>query len=80
MAKFFGNLNLVLLVGLLIAIGVMTGFNPDVAFNANSVFRWLHVFFDDQVPKMASDRGELLRNLRGDLTMPPILLELGPRL
>lgn len=45
MAKFFGNLNLVLLVGLLIAIAVMTGFAQEVPFNANSVFRWLHVFF-----------------------------------
>lgn len=45
MAKFFGNLNLVLLVGLLITIGVMVGFKPAVAFDVNSLFRWLHVFF-----------------------------------
>jgi uncharacterized membrane protein len=46
MAKFFGNLNLVLLIGVLISIGLMTGFNDQgVAFNANSVFRWFHVFF-----------------------------------
>lgn len=45
MAKFFGNLNLVMLVGLLVAIAVMTGFAPAVPFNLNSVFRWLHVFF-----------------------------------
>jgi uncharacterized membrane protein len=46
MAKFFGNLNLVLLVGVLIAIAVMTGFDGrGVPFDANSVFRWFHVFF-----------------------------------
>src|SRR5690606_24809252 len=45
MAKFFGNLNLVLLVGVLIAIGVMTAFAPAVPFDANQVFRWFHVFF-----------------------------------
>ena len=45
MAKFFGNLHLVLAVGLVAAIIVMVGFSPDVAFNANSAFRWLHVFF-----------------------------------
>ncbi|MDG2005251.1 MAG: urate hydroxylase PuuD [Novosphingobium sp.] len=45
MAKFFGNVNLVMLVGLLIAIGVMTGFDKYVPFDANSVFRWFHVFF-----------------------------------
>jgi len=45
MAKFFGNLNLVLLVGLVAAIAVMMAFEPAVSFDANSVFRWLHVFF-----------------------------------
>lgn len=45
MAKFFGNLNLVLGVGLVAAITVMACFTPDVALNTNSVFRWLHVFF-----------------------------------
>jgi len=45
MAKFFGNLNLVLVVGLIAAIAVMVGFNPDVSLTANAVFRWLHVFF-----------------------------------
>jgi uncharacterized membrane protein len=46
MAKFFGNLNLVLLVGVLIAIAVMTGFDgKGIPFDANSVFRWFHVFF-----------------------------------
>lgn len=45
MAKFFGNLHLVLGVGLVAAIAVMACFTPDVALDTNSVFRWLHVFF-----------------------------------
>lgn len=45
MAKFFGNLHLVMAVGLLITVGVMVGFGPEVPFTGNSLFRWLHVFF-----------------------------------
>ncbi len=45
MAKFFGNLHLVLVVGLIIAIAIMYSFNPVVTADVNSVFRWLHVFF-----------------------------------
>ncbi len=45
MAKFFGNLHLVLAVGLVAAIVVMVGFTPDVALDISSAFRWLHVFF-----------------------------------
>ena len=49
MAKFFGNLHLVLLVGLLLAVGVMVHFasisDGALPINANSVLRWLHVFF-----------------------------------
>lgn len=45
MAKFFGNLHLVLGIGLVLAIAVMASFTPDVALDVNSVFRWLHVFF-----------------------------------
>lgn len=45
MAKFFGNLHLVLGIGLVLAIAVMACFTPDVALDVNSVFRWLHVFF-----------------------------------
>jgi len=46
MAKFFGNVNLVMLVGVLVAIAVMTGFDgAGIPFDANSVFRWFHVFF-----------------------------------
>lgn len=45
MAKLFGNLNLVLLVGLIAAIAVMIGYQPDVPLNVNNVARWLHVVF-----------------------------------
>lgn len=45
MAKLFGNLHLVLGVGLVAAIAVMLGYQADIAVNANSLFRWLHVFF-----------------------------------
>lgn len=45
MAKFFGNLNLVMITGLVLAIVVMLAFAPDVPVDVNSVFRWLHVFF-----------------------------------
>ena len=45
MAKLFGNLNLVLIVGLVLAIIVMLVFAQDAPVDVNSVFRWLHVFF-----------------------------------
>lgn len=45
MAKFFGNLNLVMITGLVLAIVVMLAFAPDAPVDVNSVFRWLHVFF-----------------------------------
>lgn len=45
MAKFFGNLHLVLVVGLVLALAVMFHFAPVAEVNVSSVFRWLHVFF-----------------------------------
>ncbi|GGY95450.1 membrane protein [Novosphingobium colocasiae] len=45
MAKFFGNLNLVVGVGFALAIAVMLAFAPTLPVDVNSVFRWLHVFF-----------------------------------
>ncbi len=44
MAKFFGNLHLVLVVGLIAALAVMFGIDGN-AVTANGVFRWLHLFF-----------------------------------
>ncbi|RYE37415.1 MAG: hypothetical protein EOP21_14085 [Hyphomicrobiales bacterium] len=44
MSKFFGNLHLVLVVGLVAAIALIAGVHPDL-WSWNYVFRWLHVFF-----------------------------------
>jgi uncharacterized membrane protein len=79
MAKFFGNLHLVLVVGLLITVGVMIGFAPDVPYTVNAVFRWLHVFFGVlwigllyylnfvQVPTMPSIPAELKPAVTGHI-------------
>ena len=49
MAKFFGNLHLVLVVGLIAAIVVIACFTGWTGADAKSVtddvFRWLHTFF-----------------------------------
>jgi uncharacterized membrane protein len=45
MAKLFGNLNLVFGVGVLAAIAVMLSFAGSAPVDANSVLRWMHVFF-----------------------------------
>jgi len=45
MAKFFGNLNLVMIVGLAAAIAIMMGFTASSPIDVNSVTRWLHLFF-----------------------------------
>lgn len=49
MAKFFGNLHLVLAVGLVAAIAMMIAFTgwtgADAKSIADDVMRWLHVFF-----------------------------------
>jgi uncharacterized membrane protein len=49
MAKFFGNLHLVLVVGLVLAIAVMVGFARDPSAGApisvGIILIWLHVFF-----------------------------------
>ncbi|MFO1256544.1 MAG: urate hydroxylase PuuD [Sphingomonadaceae bacterium] len=49
MAKFFGNLHLVLLAGLVLALAVMfhyqTASEGALPINANTVLRWLHIFF-----------------------------------
>ncbi len=44
MAKFFGNLHLVLAAGLALALVVMFGAHAGYT-NASSIFRWLHLFF-----------------------------------
>ncbi len=45
MAKFFGNLHLVLVVGLVLTLAVMFKYAPFAPVDVSSVFRWLHVFF-----------------------------------
>ena len=45
MAKFFGNLHLVLATGLVLTIITMLNYAGAAPVDANSVFRWLHVFF-----------------------------------
>jgi uncharacterized membrane protein len=46
MAKFFGNLHLVLLTGLALALAVMFYFaDPDYGVQPVNVLSWLHVFF-----------------------------------
>jgi uncharacterized membrane protein len=77
MAKLFGNLHLVLLIGLVLAIAVIVGFSPDVPVTVNSIFRWLHVFFGIlwigllyylnfvQVPTMPKVPAELKKGVTG---------------
>lgn len=43
MAKFFGNLHLVLVVGLVLAFAVMFGVAPETV-SGSSILRWLHTF------------------------------------
>jgi len=45
MAKFFGNLHLVLVVGLLAAIAVIVTVPGNPPVDTNGILRWLHVFF-----------------------------------
>jgi len=45
MAKTFGNLHLVMAIGLVAAIALMFGFGSYVTVDMNSVARWLHLFF-----------------------------------
>ena len=81
MAKFFGNLHLVLLTGLVLAIVLIvlftgwTGENPEAI--ANAVLRWLHLFFGVlwigllyylnfvQVPTMPKVPAELKKGVTG---------------
>ena len=77
MAKFFGNLNLVLATGLALAIGVMLCYAEITPINVNNVFHWLHVFFGIlwigllyylnfvQVPTMPSIPAELKKGVTG---------------
>src|SRR6188474_2413194 len=77
MAKFFGNLHLVLVVGLVLTIVVMMAFAPSAPVDVNSIFRWLHIFFGVlwigllyyfnfvQVPTMPKVPAELKKGVTG---------------
>ena len=77
MAKLFGNLHLVLAIGLLAAVAVMLGFGSSAPINANSILSWLHVYFGIlwigllyylnmvQVPTMPSIPAELKKGVTG---------------
>ena len=81
MAKFFGNLHLVLLTGLVLAIVLIVSFTGWTGENAeavaNAVLRWLHLFFGVvwigllyylnfvQVPTMPKVPAELKKGVTG---------------
>lgn len=77
MAKLFGNLHLVLGVGLALAIVVMMAFAPSAPVDGNSIMRWLHLFFGVlwigllyylnfvQVPTMPKVPAELKKGVTG---------------
>jgi len=81
MAKFFGNLHLVLAVGVLLAIAVIASFTgwtgESPADIVEDVFRWLHLFFGVlwigllyylnfvQVPTMPKIPAELKKGVTG---------------
>lgn len=77
MAKFFGNLHLILGIGLVAAVAVMMAFGASAPVDVNSIFRWLHVFFGIlwigllyylnfvQVPTMPKVPAELKKGVTG---------------
>jgi len=77
MAKFFGNLHLVLAIGVVLAIALMMGYAESAPVDVNSIFRWLHVFFGIlwigllyylnfvQVPTMPKVPAELKKGVTG---------------
>ena len=76
MGKFFDNLNLVLGVGLVIALALMMGFHAET-ISAEAVLRWMHVFFGItwigllyyfnfvQIPTMPTIPAELKKGVSG---------------
>jgi uncharacterized membrane protein len=76
MDKFFANLHLVLVTGVILAVALMLGVHQDMV-TTNYVFRWLHVFFGItwigllyyfnfvQVPTMPKVPAELKKGVTG---------------
>jgi uncharacterized membrane protein len=77
MGKFFGNLHLVLAVGLVAAIAVMMAYGDSVSVDTSSVLHWLHTFVGIvwigllyylnfvQVPTMPTVPAELKKGVTG---------------
>jgi uncharacterized membrane protein len=77
MAKLFGNLHLVLAIGVVAAIVVMMAFGGSAPVDGNSILRWLHLFFGIlwigllyyfnfvQVPTMPKVPAELKKGVTG---------------
>jgi uncharacterized membrane protein len=77
MAKFFGNLHLVLAVGVVAAILVMFGYSDSAPLGTVAVIHWMHTFFGIlwigllyylnfvQVPTMPSVPAELKKGVTG---------------
>ncbi len=77
MGKFFGNLHLVLVVGLALTIGVMWCYATGIPITIGIVFHWLHTFFGIlwigllyylnfvQVPTMPNVPAELKKGVTG---------------
>jgi uncharacterized membrane protein len=77
MAKFFGNLHLVLAVGVVAAIAVMIAYSGSAPIGAVAVFHWLHGFFSIvwigllyylnfvQVPTMPTIPADLKKGVTG---------------
>ncbi len=77
MGKFFGNLHLVLVVGLALTVAVMLNFKADVPITTLTIFIWMHVFFGIlwigllyylnfvQVPTMPKVPAELKKGVTG---------------
>jgi len=77
MAKLFGNLHLVLGIGLVAAIVVMMAYAPSAPPDINAIFHWIHAFFGIlwigllyylnfvQVPTMPAVPAELKKGVTG---------------
>ena len=86
MGKFFGNLSLVLIVGLALAVLIAlfpdSGYRPPTGDLLNGVLQWLHVFFGItwigllyyfnfvQIPTMPTVPAELKPGVSANISRP----------